>query len=230
MPERIGLISDVHANIHALEVVLAELEKEGVSRIIHAGDIVDYNAFPNEAISVFRERGIINIQGNHDRAALDGDTSRWNAYAVHTSLWTRKILTPGSMEYLRGLKESLSLEIGGIRIAVHHGSPADPDEYIEEEDASPSLLRQAKARILVLGHTHRPFVAEFPEGTIINPGSVGQPRDGNWKASFALLTADDSGGFAIELRRLEYDVEGAQKACRKAGFPERLIDFLGTGG
>lgn len=228
-PHRLALISDVHANLPALEAVLAELEKESISRIIHAGDVVDYSPFPNEVIALFQKHDIKSIQGNHDRAALDWDTTRWNQYAVYTSNWSRQNLSESSLHYLEGLKKSKRLKVTGIQIAVHHGSPFDPDKYIREEIADSSLLEKAKARILVLGHTHKPFVANLKEGTIVNPGSVGQPRDGNWKASYAILAIDDDGEYDIQLRRVEYDLKKAQAACRKADFPDKLAEWLETG-
>jgi putative phosphoesterase len=226
---KIALISDVHANLPAFEAVLAQLKKEGISRIINAGDIVDYNPFPNEVIELFQKYSIESIRGNHDCAVITGDLSGLREYAKLTSKWARDNLSKQNMVYLAGLEENMRIDIAGVQIAIHHGSPSDPGEYIYEDKVSPSLLVKAKSRILVLGHTHKPYVRNFKEGTVVNPGSVGQPRDGDWRASFALLTVGDDGPCHIELRRLEYDVKRAQAACEEIGFPELLVRWLGKG-
>jgi putative phosphoesterase len=226
---KLALISDVHANLPALEAVLAELEKEGVSRIIHAGDIVDYSPFPNEVIALFQKNGVETIRGNHDLAALTGDTLGFNIYAELCSRWTQINLSEQSKNFLRRLKGRLHIEIAGISIAVYHGSPASQDEYVYFDEADESLLVRADARLLILGHTHWPFVVNLENGTIVNPGSVGQPRDKDPRASFAILTIEESGKYEIELRRLEYNVERTQGACRKAGLPEQLTNWLATG-
>ncbi len=222
----VGLIADVHSNAVALKAVLSALEYSGVERILHAGDIVGYNPYPNETIELFKRNNIISISGNHDRAMVSGDTSGFYPYAKAALEWTRKVVLPVNSGYIKGLKNIEYITIDEKRIFLVHGSLHDIDEYIYPGNVSPDLLSAANADILVLGHTHIQFKKEYPEGIIVNPGSVGQPRDGNPDAAFAVLDTDSG---KIELERISYDIEKVIEDMLVAHLPEKLAFRLRAG-
>jgi putative phosphoesterase len=215
----IGLIADVHSNVVALEAVLSEMESLGVEKILHAGDIVGYNPYPNETIELFRKRKILSIRGNHERALLSGDMSDLNWHAACALQWTSNTISRENLDFISKLKDTEVISVDNTGIFLAHGSPNDPDQYVYPEDIEPGLLTMTSSDILVLGHTHIQFKKQFKEGIIINPGSVGQPRDKDPASAFAILDADTKG---IELRRIGYDIEKVIEDMRKTYLPEEL--------
>jgi putative phosphoesterase len=223
---KLGLISDVHANLIALTAVLEDMRDRGIERVVSAGDVVGYYPYPNETVALFHEWDIDSIQGNHDRAVLSADASNFNPAARNAVSWTAAHLNRASMDYLRGLPRRLLLTIDGMRVAVVHGAPFDDDYYLYEEESQESLLTMAKAELLVLGHTHVPFIKRYPSGTVVNPGSVGQPRDGDPEASYAIF--DTTSRKTIN-RRVAYDIEAVASRTREVGLPGMLADRLSLG-
>jgi putative phosphoesterase len=222
----IALISDVHANLIALAAVLEDMNGRGVERIISAGDVVGYYPYPNETVALFRERDVLSIQGNHDRAVITANVLSFNPAAGDAVTWTASQLRPASLAYLRGLPRHLALRIEEVRIAVFHGKPADDDHYLYEDECRENLLGQSRSDLLVLGHTHVPFIKRYPSGTVVNPGSVGQPRDGDPEASYALF--DTTTRKTIN-RRVAYDIDEVAARTRTAGLPGMLADRLSLG-
>ncbi len=222
----IGIIADVHSNAVALKAVLSALDASGAGKILHAGDIIGYNPYPDETIELFKKNRIISIMGNHDRALVTGDVSGFNPYAAAALEWTRCVTSPDNAGYIAGLKNTESITEDAKRIMMVHGSPYDFDEYVYPENVSPDLLSAVNCDILVLGHTHIQFKKEFPEGVIVNPGSVGQPRDGNPDAAFAVL---DTASGKIELKRASYDIEKVIEDMLAAHLPEKLAFRLRAG-
>ena len=223
---RYAIISDIHSNIHALEKVLQDIDEQGADVIICAGDLVGYCPFPNEVIDALKDRRAICISGNHDRACANLDTFNMNPLAAKAIFWSVKNITEEGMGYLRRLMPSARLNLGGIAAAMFHGSPRMDDEYVFEEDADAGLLQIAKAEIMISGHTHVPYVKKLPQGILVNPGSVGQPRDGDPRASYLLF---DERGQEFALRRIEYPTKEAASAVRSAGLPEFLGERLLSG-
>jgi putative phosphoesterase len=223
---RVAFISDVHSNIYALEAVLDDIGRQGIDQIIHAGDVVGYGAFPNQTIEMFRRYRILSIAGNHDVAAIKASGRGMNPVASEAVMWTARNLTPSSLEYLSGLRKHVEMFIGAWRTCVHHGSPRNEIEYVYEEDATPDLLRMCGARVLVLGHTHVPFIKATEIGTIVNPGSVGQPRDGDPRASYLIC---DSTKELFTPRRVEYDIDATVAAIAHAKLPSFLGERLRSG-
>lgn len=223
---RTAIISDVHANLAALNAVLGEIDGMGISNIISAGDVVGYYPFPNEVIQLFKERGVVGIAGNHDRAVIRTKVSSMNPVAGQAAQWTARELSEASRSYLANLPPRTHITIGGKLVGLYHGSPRDDVEYVFEEEAGPELLKLAGTRLLVLGHTHVPFVNRSKEGTIVNPGSVGQPRDGDPRACFMVYdsTKDD-----FMVRRIAYDIDATVKAVQNAGLPRDLGERLRHG-
>jgi putative phosphoesterase len=223
----IGLISDVHSNAVALKAVLLEMDALGINIILHAGDIVGYNPYPDETIELFKKKKIISILGNHDRAFITGDTSDFNSYAAAAMKWTRNAASKECLNYIMELKDTVTIVEKGERIVMFHKSPKNYKDYIYPEDATPDLLSNINGDVLVLGHTHIPFIMDYGTlGLIVNPGSVGQPRDGNPDASFAVL---DTVTRDVKLKRINYDIEKVIRDMLNAHLPEALAYRLRAG-
>lgn len=224
----IALISDVHSNLEAFEKVLEKIKN--CELILNAGDIVDYNANPNEVIDLVEKYNIISIQGNHDYACYSGDVSNFTLYAAQSSLWTSKILRKEKKQYLQNLPKIWRKKINGFKIVMVHGSPRDYlNEYVYPyfpDNIFKEFLKQTKADILILGHTHIPFIKYFENKIVINPGSVGQPRDGNPKASYALL---DLESFSAKIQRISYNFKLTAQKIIKSGLPFFLAERLSEG-
>ena len=224
---KLAILSDIHSNIHALNSVKAELKHiGGIDGILCAGDIVGYGAFPNECCRAVSAISKLIVLGNHDLAVLDRDTSFMNPYAAKAVLWTSSNLDDDSRRWLHSLDAEARFQAAGLDVAIYHGSVGSSTEYVYEDGATESLLTRARCDLLVLGHTHMPYVKRFPSGLIVNPGSVGQPRDGDPRASYALLDTDTR---ECEILRLDYDIDKAAGAIEAAGLPKFLADRLRIG-
>ena len=228
---QLAFVSDVHSNIHALEAVLDHARGEGAEQVLCAGDIVGYNARPNECIALLRKQNVSAVMGNHDWAATDGETEGFNPYAVAGVEHSRRALSEENKRWLLGLPRGLDVEMGGARVAVFHGSPRDPlFEYVFPTVDGKVLKELAKAagnpQVVALGHTHLPMrlSAKADKGPLfVNPGSVGQPRDGDPRSSYLLL---DTQRLTTAFHRVPYDVEAAAADVRAAGLPEFLWQRL----
>lgn len=216
---RLAVLADIHANLPALEAVLQDVEIVGADQIWVAGDLVGYNPWPNEVIQVLKERKVRAIRGNHDRAALSGDTAWFNDAAAAAVRWTRIVLTPASVGYLKSLSDRVRVSAANGIVAMFHGSPRNDDEYVMPWAADEILMRMANAPYMILGHTHIPMAFSSRYGIVVNPGSVGQPRDRDPRAAWALL---DTARGAVLQRRVSYDVGAVVAAIRKAGLPDEL--------
>ncbi len=215
------LISDVHANYIAVKDVLEQVDKN--EKIVHAGDVVGYNPFPNETIALFKQYNVISIAGNHDKGVLSGDFSNFNEDAKLAGLWTKSQLNSESFAYLGSLRYSINIIDNNRKIAVHHGAPFDEDYYMYEESLSESLLQYDHADILVLGHTHVPYIRKFGKKIICNPGSVGQPRDRDSRAAYIIINTEDMN---IELKRLNYNIKEVSDKIESLNLPEFLAKRL----
>ncbi|MBI3841019.1 MAG: metallophosphoesterase family protein [Thaumarchaeota archaeon] len=227
--ESFAVISDVHSNLEALGAVMKEVA--GLS-LVCLGDVVGYGASPNEVIDVLRDGRVTAILGNHDYAASTGDVAMFNARAAMAALWTGRQLTGTNLAFLRGLPRELKLEREGIQVHLFHGSPDDPLwEYVTPSTHSQLFghyLERRGAKLIALGHTHIPYVWSEEAGTVFNPGSVGQPRDGDRRASFSVVTIGP-GGVKVHNQRVDYDVAVAAGKIRKAGLPESIAARLEKG-
>jgi len=196
------------------------------------GDLVDYGAEPNEVIDAVRKRGVKGLLGNHDSAALTGDTSLFNARAAMSSKWTSKQLEEKSLEYLRGLPLELRIPFGETEAYLTHGSPDDRLwEYVDPRTHSNLFghyLGKLRVQAIGLGHTHVPYVWKEKAGTVFNPGSVGQPRDGDNRAAYAIFSFTGKEA-RVELRRVSYDYETTSSKIRAAGLPESFAERLASG-
>jgi diadenosine tetraphosphatase ApaH/serine/threonine PP2A family protein phosphatase len=244
---RLAVISDIHSNYEALQSVLTQIDREEVEAILNLGDIVGYNASPNECVELLKERQVWNLAGNHDLAVLDLDRAQhFNIIAYQAIRWSREQLRPEHLEFLRALP--LTLEMAGLLAC--HGSPTNPDTYItyhfQGKRAFSHLMDMAHVRICFFGHTHRRalwyrdirgkvalqeitaprVMLEADCHYLINPGSVGQPRDGNPEAAYAIY---DSQEFSIHFKSVPYDVAAAQRRILAAGLPAFLAERLVLG-
>jgi putative phosphoesterase len=219
---RVAAISDIHSNLEALEATMRELRGY---EIVCLGDIVGYGANPNEVIEVLRGAKVLAIQGNHDNAVLTGDVSMFNARAAVAAKWTSAKLTPSSREYLESLPTERGVVLDGVKTYLAHGSPDDNLwEYVDPSTHHALFdhyLAKLGVGLIGLGHTHVPYVWPGERGTVFNPGSVGQPRDGDPRSSHAIV-AVENGEVKVEVRRLDYDISAAAAKIVDAGLPESL--------
>ncbi|MDI6859875.1 MAG: metallophosphoesterase family protein [Methanocellales archaeon] len=216
---KIALISDIHSNLPALKAVLDIID---VDQILCAGDIVGYYPFPNEVIELVKEHDLRSIYGNHDKAVITGDTSWFNPIAASAIEWTRDNISLEGIKFLEELPAQLMFE----DVAIVHGSPHDPDEYVYPTTSPVKLekfLDQVSKKVLVLGHTHVQWSLELGDRKIINPGAVGQPRDGNPKAAYAIL---DTKSKEFTMHRIGYDVEETASKTLEVGLPQHLARRL----
>ncbi|MDI6639471.1 MAG: metallophosphoesterase family protein [Methanocellales archaeon] len=216
---KIALISDIHSNLPALKAVLDIID---VDQILCAGDIVGYYPFPNEVIELVKEHDLRSIYGNHDKAVITGDTGWFNPIAASAIEWTRDNISLEGIKFLEELPAQLMFE----DVAIVHGSPHDPDEYVYPTTSPAKLekfLDQVSKKVLVLGHTHVQWSLELGDRKIINPGAVGQPRDGNPKAAYAIL---DTKSKEFTMHRIEYEVEETASKTLEVGLPQHLARRL----
>lgn len=245
------LLSDIHANLEALEAVLATAPAYDV--VWNLGDVVGYGANPNEVIDASRKLGSVFVRGNHDRACCGlGGIEEFNPIAQRAARWTECVLTGEHREWLRQMAAGPVMP-DGPQVSCVHGSPMDEDEYIVTvRDAWPSL-HESGTRLTFFGHTHiqggfatngdewfrlaprysttneaEEFVLPLREGAryLLNPGSVGQPRDGDWRAAFAIY---DDTKMMLTWHRAPYDLREAQERIVQAGLPDRLASRLRDG-
>jgi diadenosine tetraphosphatase ApaH/serine/threonine PP2A family protein phosphatase len=241
-----AVISDIHGNLEALEAVLGDVPG-GIERIYCLGDVIGYGANPNECCELVRAHEAPTISGNHDLAVTDlsTDLSWFNPVAEAAIEWTREQLTQENADFLRTRPRTMQEE----ETLFVHGSIRDPDEYIlngaiARENLHVLEQKYPDVRVCFFGHTHVKAVAPLPDGTssgsrtldltsggpyLVNPGSVGQPRDGDTFASYVLAEDAPEGGARISYRFVEYDVAKAQTKIRAAGLPRILADRLAQG-
>jgi diadenosine tetraphosphatase ApaH/serine/threonine PP2A family protein phosphatase len=239
---RVALLSDVHANLVALEAVLAALAPEKVEAIWVTGDTVGYGAEPSEVLALLRDRGALLLLGNHDRAVATGEGLEiFNDRAAAAARLHANWLSPAERDLLGGLRPVATVE----RFTLCHGSLRDPMwEYVTSVPAAAASLGKAKTPFACHGHTHLPAIfleeadglrlARPKEGTtytlgsrcLLNPGSVGQPRDGDPRAAYA--TIDTTAGTAT-FHRAAYDIPSEQEHIRRRGLPEIFADRLAVG-
>lgn len=241
-PKRVGIFSDIHGNLQALNRVLHELDTQDVDFVVCCGDVVGYGGNPNECIDVLREREIPTIAGNHDHAALSIiDITYFNEVAKRAITWTRTQLTPENEKFLRDLP--MSIEVADMLFV--HSSPRSPESWnyvITMGDARQGFQHFGQ-RVCFIGHSHTPFIVENSNSNLacpdtpsialkdgcrylVNVGSVGQPRDRNPDACYAVY---DRVAGRIEIFRVEYDLAGAQEEIRTQGLPNELAERLAYG-
>ena len=217
---KVGVISDIHGNRVALSAVFEDMP--AVDALVCAGDVVGYNPWHAECVDAVREREIPTIMGNHDRAVVGGEDVRFNSMAGAGVEHARETLADDQLAWLADLPAERTAFDGRVKLV--HGHPDDPDHYTYPAEYTPNLLEDED--VLIMGHTHVQDHAVFDEGVVMNPGSVGQPRDGDARAAYAILDLAD---LSVEERRVEYDVEAVVEAVERAGLPDRIGTRLKMG-
>ena len=245
---RFLILSDIHANWEALEAVLAHA-KDKYDRVVCLGDVVGYGADPDLATEWVRENAEVTIRGNHDKACAGLEDLEWfNPVARVSAVWTQETTKPGNIEWLGKLPKG-PLHVEGFQIL--HGSPLDEDEYLISDQDAEQVAPYLDLMVSFFGHTHLqggfcfhrnrtnrlakpgPFSEEYvleldPDSTyLINPGSVGQPRDNDPRAAYAVYEPEQR---LVTYCRVDYDIQGAQRKIVAAGLPEVLARRLEIGG
>ncbi len=243
-PQRIALVTDVHGNLPAFQAVLDDIEAVGVEETWCLGDVIGYGAQPDECVALARESCDRCLVGNHDLVVLDKlDISDFSAGAAAAAEWTKENIAPASVEFLTALEP----QDGTQAIGLYHASPRDPVwEYVLSSWQAELCFEQMAPRVGAIGHSHVALYfhqsergnatgAQVPGGTtldisgdrwLINPGSAGQPRDGDPRAAWLLL---DLQKWHAEWRRVEYPIDVAARAIEDAGLPTTLAQRLYVG-
>ena len=233
---RIALISDIHSNLEALKAVWRGVKK--ADAILCMGDLVGYGASPNEVVEFVREqmkkRTFLCVRGNHDNAIAFGAEWGFNPYAREAVRWHQRVMTIENLEFLRRLPvRQLFTDDTGRSYLLIHGSPRAPlDEYLFPwlpDSEFRAVLSYIKQDDLLVGHTHIPMLKVFEGRRIINPGGVGQPRDGDWRAAYAVINTEEEPPDNVEFHRVEYDVEESARKIVEAGLPRFLAERLFEG-
>lgn len=241
---RYAVISDIHSNLEALTAFLEEIKKLKIDKIVCLGDIVGYNANPNECIELLKANNAVCVMGNHDsRAAGLEEPDDFNYHAAAAIYWTRKALTPENKDFLASLPRMVLVDKKFLAV---HGWINDTDSYVlGMRDAKKNflLLKEKKTGLCFFGHTHVPVAYAEKQGEVhpvpgpvlkvsveesylVNPGSIGQPRDRDPRASFIVYDTRKS---QISYNRIEYDIHSTAGKIIAAGLPERLAERLKLG-
>jgi putative phosphoesterase len=231
---KIALLGDVHGNLPALEAVLEDAARQAADEVWNLGDFLGYAPFPNEVAQRLREAGAVSIIGNYDLKVLafQQQQARWKHKKTPEKYvafeWNDEHLSGRTRAFLESLPQQLRLEIDGATVLLVHGSPAAIDEPLGSgtpQGRFVELARRAAADVVVCGHSHEAFARREGDTWFVNPGSVGRPEGGDWRASYALL--EFAGGeWKVEHRRITYDVDRVARAVRAAGLPESFVDVF----
>jgi putative phosphoesterase len=233
---RVAVITDLHANLSALQAALARIGELGVDAIYCGGDLVGYGPHPNEVCALIAERGIPTIYGNYDYAiSRDLDdcgcayiTPHDRELGQRSVEWTLEHNDQASKDFMRALPFDLRFTVGDIAAHLVHGSPRKVNEYLFEDKPASLYERLAAAEdadVLVFGHTHKPWTREYGGVLFVNCGSVGKPKDGDPRGAFAVLSAADD-GVAVSIERVAYDAPAVAADVRRAGLPAEYADKL----
>src|SRR5215218_7816488 len=236
MADRVAVITDIHANLPALEAALQRIEELEVEEVLCGGDLVGYGPHPNEVCSLVAERGIRTIYGNYDYAiARDLDdcgcayvTAEDRALGQRSVEWTLANTDHAAKDFMRELPFELRFTVGATAVHLVHGSPRKVNEYLFEDKPASLYERLARGEqddVLVFGHTHKPWVRSHAGVLFVNCGSVGKPKDGDPRGAFAVLDAQ-GGALRVTIERVEYDADAVAAQVRAAGLPVEYADKL----
>ncbi|HEY8258085.1 MAG TPA: metallophosphoesterase family protein [Gemmatimonadales bacterium] len=246
---RYALISDIHANLPALRAVLVDVAHRGdADAMYHLGDLVGYAPWPNEVVDLLRDEGVPGVSGNYDSTVATAYKHCGCRYEdahqeelSHLSYdWTRRNVTAKTKAYLGGLPFRIDLtpaggHLTGPRIVLVHGTPTLNTLYWTEDRPDDFCLKMAhhagmkRGDVIAFGHTHKPWHREIEGIHFVNTGSVGRPKDGDWRAGYVSLDMD-RGNVGVEFIRVAYDLDEAMSGIRASDLPHEFADYLRTGG
>jgi putative phosphoesterase len=232
----VAVITDIHANLPALEATLGRIEELGIERVYCGGDLVGYGPHPNEVCARIEQRGIPTAYGNYDYAiARDLDdcgcayvTQHDRELGQRSVEWTLANTDTRSKDFMRALPFDLRFDVQGTTVHLVHGSPRKVNEYLFEDKPASLYERLATAEetdALVFGHTHKPWVHAYSGVLFVNCGSVGKPKDGDPRAGFAILRPGEP-GLDVTIERVSYDAEAVAHEVAAAGLPEEYAEKL----
>ena len=245
---RYALISDIHANIHALDAVLSDIEQRSVDGVYHLGDLIGYSGNPDDVVNRLRERSIPGVSGNYDSTtATDykhcgcrADSAREEELSHISYEWTRARITTDTKKYLGALPFRIDIRplgghVAGPTVTLVHATPVNNLVYVTEDRPNAFLEKMAaqaaskSGDVICFGHTHKPWHRVVNGIHFINTGSVGRPKDGDWRASYVLLDMNAATP-GVEIIRVAYDVDAAIEGVRAAGLPKEFCEVLRSGG
>ena len=222
---KIAVMSDIHANLHALEAVIQDAQKRGADVFLNAGDSIGFGAFPNEVIELLYSRNVVNVLGNFDCEVIGGTAKNEGVKRIAVE-FARKELSKSCRSNLVGFPPEVSLQVADMKLLMVHGSLESMDDHIYSDtpiERLNELAEEADADLIVVGHSHEQFNRQARGISFLNPGSVGRPGDGNPQTAYALLSFEP---FNVELIRIDYDEEAAANALRKKKLPESFAQML----
>ena len=234
--DTVAVITDIHANLPALEAALERIDELGIEAIFCGGDLVGYGPRPNEVCALIAERQIPTIYGNYDYAiARDLDdcgcayiTPQDRELGQRSVEWTLAHTDQASKDFMRELPFDLRFSVGTTDVHLVHGSPRKVNEYLFEDKPASLYERLATAEVdpvLVFGHTHKPWVHTYGGVLFVNCGSVGKPKDGDPRAAFAILRAGEH-GVEVTIERVAYDAKAVAREVAAVGLPSEYADKL----
>ncbi|MFI5449862.1 MAG: YfcE family phosphodiesterase [Candidatus Bathyarchaeia archaeon] len=220
---KVALVADIHGNLDALNAVLADADRSGLTIFLNAGDAVGFGIYPSQVLRVVRSARFLSAVGNVDLETLEALRNTKNIGALESEI---KELSPTDIVYLKSLPNELRLEIADKRILITHGTPDSVDEHIypdSPEERLKEIAAKESADVIITGHSHTPMNRVVDGVTFINPGSVGRPVNGDPKAEYAVLSFNP---LTVEFRRVSYDVEAVADQMRRNGLPESHVQVL----
>lgn len=245
---KLALISDIHGNLPALDAVLSDIDAQGVGAIYHIGDLVGYGPWPNEVVARIVERGIAGVAGNYDSTVARAykhcgcryENASQEAMSHQSYAWTLQRVTAQTREVLATLPFRVDIRpFGGHlsrpTVTLVHGNDVLNTVYVTEDRSDEFLAemgRRLGARngdVIAFGHTHKPWERTVDEVRFVNTGSVGRPKDGDWRAGYVVLKVDAK-DVSVEFRRVKYDVERTAGAIIASELPDELAAYLRSGG
>lgn len=247
---RVALISDIHASLPALDAVLAEVARRGnIDATYHLGDLVGYAPWPNEVVGRLRDAHIEGISGNYDSTVATDykhcgcryEDPRQEELSHVSYAWTLAHVSPETKRFLGALPFRLDLKplgghVAGPTLTLVHGTPLNNVTYWTEDRPDSFCAKMAAAAgaragdLIAFGHTHLPW-HRFVDGIhFVNTGSVGRPKDGDWRAGFVVLEIEEKGSIDVEFARVEYDIDAATDAIHKSDLPDEFAEYLRYGG
>lgn len=238
--EKITIFGDIHANLPALEAVLADMDLRSLGHRYCLGDLVGYGTFPNEVVEMIRTGKTPTIMGNYDQGVGNSSDECGCAYRDENAkalgqrsiAWTNQHTTEENKAFLRQLPQHLPLPLGDLRVMLVHGSPRRVNEYLYEDRPDSSLERLldlVEADVLVCGHTHLPYHRILPSGRhVVNAGSIGKPKDGDPRACYVVLEADGH-NLKVQFVRVSYDIEAVASAIEASEMPVEFAEMIRAG-